>query len=152
MRSTKTRGEEDYHAPSRESGGVEPPRKSLGLASGVGANAGIVDRGAARALYGSRALGSRNDAPRRTRSLASRRPRAEVAARHIDQIAVGRIYLRCSADRVNLVATMEIERIHAFDCDRDAVPIKRDPLYFPGHRRKCVIEAREAEVGHGRAP
>ena len=46
----------------------------------------------------------------------------------LDQIAVGRNRLWQSTDRVNLVYTIEIERIHAFDWNRDAVPIKRDPL------------------------
>ena len=32
-----------------------------------------------------------------------------------------------STDRVNLVYTIEVERI-AFDWNRNAVPIKRDPL------------------------
>ena len=36
--------------------------------------------------------------------------------------------LTAITDRVNLVATMEVERIHAVDCNRLAVPINRDPL------------------------
>jgi len=34
-----------------------------------------------------------------------------------------------AADHVNLVCTIEIERIYAFNWKRDAVSIKRDPLY-----------------------
>ena len=45
----------------------------------------------------------------------------------LDQIAVARFRLWRSTDRVNLVYTIEVERI-AFDWNRDAVPIKRDPL------------------------
>ena len=46
----------------------------------------------------------------------------------IDQIVVGRNRPQRSADHVNLVYAVEIERIHAFDRNRIAVPIKRDPL------------------------
>ena len=46
----------------------------------------------------------------------------------LDQIAVARFRLWRSTDRVNLVYTIEVERIGAFDWNRDAVPIKRDPL------------------------
>ena len=46
----------------------------------------------------------------------------------LDQIAVDGNRSPRFTDRVNLVATMEFERIHAFDRNRIAVPIKRDPL------------------------
>ena len=46
----------------------------------------------------------------------------------LDQIAVARFRLWRSTDRVNLVYTIEVERIGAFDWNRDAVPIKRDSL------------------------
>ena len=46
----------------------------------------------------------------------------------IDQIVIGRNRLQRSADHVNLVYTIEVERIHVFDWNRDAVPIKHDPL------------------------
>ena len=45
-----------------------------------------------------------------------------------DQIAVDRNRSPRFTDRVILVATMEFERIYAFDRNRIAVPIKRDPL------------------------
>ena len=57
--------------------------------------------------------------------------RASTIAREraglLDQIAVDRNRSPRYIDRVNLVATMEFERI-AFDRNRIAVPIKRDPL------------------------
>ncbi len=70
----------------------------------------------------------------------------------LDQIAVDRNRSPRFTDRVNLVATMEFERIHAFDRDRIAVPIKRDPLWtslrraqkFPGAfrlARKYAVKA-----------
>ena len=54
-------------------------------------------------------------------------PGVNAAKSALDQIAVGRNRLWQSTDRVNLVYTIEVERI-AFDWNRDAVPIKRDPL------------------------
>ena len=48
--------------------------------------------------------------------------------RRIGQIVVGRNRLRRSADHVNLAYLIEIERIHAPDRNRIAVPINRDPL------------------------
>jgi hypothetical protein len=58
------------------------------------------------------------DAPHRTSTCEARK----------DQIVVGRNRLRRSADHVNLVYFIGIERIHVFDCNRIAVPIERDPL------------------------
>ena len=55
-------------------------------------------------------------------------PGVNAAKSALDQIAVGRNRLWQFTDRVNLVYTIEVERIHAFDWNRDAVPIKRDPL------------------------
>ena len=46
----------------------------------------------------------------------------------LDQIAVGRNRLWRSSGRVNLVYTIEVERVGAFDRNRIAIPIKRDPL------------------------
>ena len=48
--------------------------------------------------------------------------------RSLDQIAVSRFRLWRSTNRVNLVYTIEVERVGAFDWNRHAVPIKRDPL------------------------
>ena len=46
----------------------------------------------------------------------------------IDQIVVARFRPQRSADHVNLVYAVDIERIHTFDRNRIAVPIERDPL------------------------
>ena len=46
----------------------------------------------------------------------------------LDQIAGTRFRLWRSSGRVNLVYTIEVERVGAFDWNRHAVPIKRDPL------------------------
>jgi hypothetical protein len=54
--------------------------------------------------------------------------RLSLAFAWLDQIAVGRNRLWGSTDRVNLVYTFEVERIHALDWNGVAVPIKRDPL------------------------
>ncbi len=40
---------------------------------------------------------------------------------------------------MNLVYTIEVERIGAFDRNRDAVPIKRDPLWCDGDGRNMQI-------------
>jgi hypothetical protein len=45
-----------------------------------------------------------------------------------DRIAVDRHRIRKSGGRVNPVYTKVVERIHAFDWNRMAVPIKYDPL------------------------
>ena len=42
---------------------------------------------------------------------------------------------------MNLVCTIEIERMGAFDWDRDAVPIKRDPLLHRGARNDETDDA-----------
>ena len=46
----------------------------------------------------------------------------------LDQIVVARFRTKRSADHVNLVYSVEIERLGAFDRNRIAVPINRDPL------------------------
>ena len=46
----------------------------------------------------------------------------------LDQIAVARFRQWRSSGRVNLVYTMEAERVGAFAWNRVAVPSKRDPL------------------------
>ena len=46
----------------------------------------------------------------------------------LDQIVVARNRQRRSTDRVNLVYTFVVERIHTFDRVCVAIPIKRDPL------------------------
>ena len=51
-----------------------------------------------------------------------------LVAPQLDQIAVARFRQWRSSGRVNLVYTIEVERVGAFDWNRDAVPIKRDPL------------------------
>ena len=61
--------------------------------------------------------------------IACRRTRARLGRGfvNIDQIAVGRSEVAIH-DRVNLVYTIEVERVGAFDWNRIAVPIKRNPL------------------------
>ena len=58
----------------------------------------------------------------------ARRRRDGGRADSLDQIAVARFRLWRTSGRVNLVYTVEVERVGAFDWNRDAVPVKRDPL------------------------
>jgi hypothetical protein len=58
---------------------------------------------------------------------------------------------------VNLVYTIEVERVGVFDWSRDAVPIKRDPLW-PREDRNAIHAARRIRhggrkhAGEGRPP
>ena len=85
--------------------------------------------------------------------LARRRPHPPGPAqprRRIDQIAVGWNRLWRSIDRVNLVYTIEVERIGAFDWNRDAVPIKCDP--FSCTIRTKAVRCRSASVARPARP
>ena len=58
----------------------------------------------------------------------------------LDQIAVDRNRSPRFTECVNLVATMEFERIGALDRNRIAVPIKRDPLLARAHPRLTATD------------